>query len=123
MISRRHPTNHATGLGIGVGTTFGKLSYSILAPGVIPIVQGVNRWVSDDSLGLSVDKIMMTQLRSAEQHPESNLLENRIGAGQNSIFLLVTIFYAVLLLQVQTETDNLATMRWSQSNQARPAVL
>jgi molecular chaperone DnaK (HSP70) len=33
-------------IGIDVGTTFSGVSYCILDPGTIPIIQGVNRWVS-----------------------------------------------------------------------------
>ena len=32
-------------VGIDVGTTFGGVSYSILDPGIVPVIQGVNRCV------------------------------------------------------------------------------
>jgi archaellum component FlaC len=54
-------------LGIDVGTTFSGVSYSILDPGVVPIVQGVNRCVAQCSLRLSVDGIIITQLPSPGQ--------------------------------------------------------
>jgi hypothetical protein len=68
-------------LGIDVGTTFSGVSYSILIPGVVPIIQGVNRCVANYLLlGLSVDEVIMTQLPSAGQSrrrckdPDSDVL-------------------------------------------------
>ena len=52
MANRKPYAGSRRGLivGIDVGTTYSGASYSILDPGVVPIIQGVNRCVLRDTL-------------------------------------------------------------------------
>jgi molecular chaperone DnaK (HSP70) len=53
-------------IGIDVGTTFSGVSYSILDPGIVPVIQGVNRYVGTSaylSVGIVVQKLAGSQLK------------------------------------------------------------